>query len=84
MCNEAVCIKPYAQQFVSILPFFYLISDHLKTQGMCIKAVEEHPCYLDDAFNHKTQEMCDKGVSEDPYLLPYVPDWFVMQDQKSK
>ena len=29
----------------------------------------------------KTQEMCDKAVRRKPWLLEYVPDWFVTQEQ---
>ena len=29
----------------------------------------------------KTQEMCDKAVRRRPWLLEYVPDWFVTQEQ---
>ena len=25
--------------------------------------------------------MCDKAVNEDPWLLNYIPDWFVTQEQ---
>ena len=28
-----------------------------------------------------TQEMCDDAVWGDLFSLPFVPDWFVMQDQ---
>ena len=39
------------------------ISDHLKAQGMCEKAVEKYPetlKFVPDIF--KTQEMCEEAV----------------------
>ena len=44
--------------------------DHLKTQGMCEKAVEEDPYQLDDFPDHlKTQEMCEKAVENESETL---------------
>ena len=31
--------------------------------------------------NLKMQEMCEKAAQEDSWLLGYVPDWFVTQQQ---
>ena len=36
-------------------------------------------CYVPDHL--KNREMCDAAVREDPWLLKYVPDWFVTQEQ---
>ena len=36
-------------------------------------------CYIPDHL--KTREMCDAAVREDPWLLKYVPNWFVTQEQ---
>ena len=51
------------------------ISNHLKTQEMCIEAVRMKPrslAYVTDNF--KTQEMCNVAVRMDACLLKYVPN----------
>ena len=53
------------------------ISDHLKTQEMCDKAVTHNRSMLDyipDKF--KTQEMYIKVVEGDPFLLRHFYDEF--------
>ena len=66
MCNNIMRINPAV---------FYLIPDHFKTQGMCIKAVAKDPRQLYHAPDYF--KMCGATVMEDPWLLNYVPDWFV-------
>ena len=60
----------------------WLIPDHIKTQEMFEKAVENEPGaleYIPDQY--KTQEMCDKAVKDDSSFLQFVPDWFVTREQ---
>ena len=58
------------------------IPDHLKTQEMCKKLVEENPWLLEYVPNHfMTQKMCDDVVHRKPWLLEYIPDWFVREQQ---
>ena len=66
MCERA------AEDHPDILEF---VPDHLKSQEMCNKAVEEEGrCQLCNVPDHfKTQEMCDAAVDEDPYTLKFVP-----------
>ena len=64
---------------------FFLITDCFKTQGMCIKAVEEGPSnlgYVPDCL--KTQEMCNEVVRIKPVLLVYVPDRLKTQEMCSE
>ena len=57
------------------------IPDHLKTQKMCEKAVEEDPWWLYAVSDHfKTQEMCNKVVEVGPWQLKDVSDWFVTHE----
>ena len=60
MCERAAEDHPNTLEFVP---------DHLKSQEMCNKAVEEEDqCQLCNVPDHfKTQEMCDAAVNEDPY-----------------
>ena len=66
MCERAAEDHPNTLEFVP---------DHLKSQEMCNKAVEEEDqCQLCNVPDHfKTQEMCDAAVNEDPYTLKFVP-----------
>ena len=49
---------------------------------MCSEAVEVNPWQLYDVPDYlKTQEMCDDVGRRDSYLLQFVPDWFVTQEQ---
>ena len=46
------------------------VPDHLKTQKMCNKAVEEDPYQLGDFPDHlKTQKMCEKAVEDEAEAL---------------
>ena len=65
-CNDKVCRKPHSLAF---------IPDILKTQEMCIKALEVDPWsfkYVPD--NLRTWEVCEKAVNIEPWLLVYLPD----------
>ena len=74
VCDEAVRIGPWSLRYVP---------DHLKTQEMCNEAIKLDPCTLACVLDqYKTQEMCNKVVRMDLWLLNYVPDWFVKQQQK--
>ena len=54
------------------------VIDHLKTQEMCEKAIEECQCKLEYVQDHlKMQKLCGAVAMEDLLLLRYVPDWFV-------
>ena len=58
-----------------------LRSDHLKTQGLCNKAVPIEPlslAYIPDHF--KTQEICDRAVKDDSSSLQFVSDWFMTRE----
>ena len=97
MCNEAVhwdpytldyaldCLKAeemYEQTMCENPAAFFLIPNHFKIQGMCIKAVEVDLWQIYDVPDYlKTQEICDDVVWGDPCSLQYVPDWFVAQQQ---
>ena len=49
---------------------------------MCNEAVEVNPWQLYDVPDFlKTEEMCDDVVRRDSYLLQFVSDWFVTQEQ---
>ena len=49
---------------------------------MCNEAVEVNPWQLYDVPDFlKTEEMCDGVVRRDSYLLQFVSDWFVTQEQ---
>ena len=55
-------------------------ADHLKTQEMYNKAVEEDPWSLKDVPDHfKTQDMFIKTLEVDLYILRYVPDYLKTQ-----
>ena len=69
--DEAMSIKPHYSTF---------LPDHLKTKGMCDKAVRRDPWLLFDVLHHfKSQEMCKRVVEENPQVLKYVPDQFKIQ-----
>ena len=71
MCNAIMRIMPEA---------FHRITDHFKTQELCIKVVQADPLNLGNVLDHlKTKEMCDATMREGPSSLIYVPDWLVMQ-----
>ena len=56
------------------------VPDHLKTQQMCNKAVEEYPWRLSDFPHHlKTQGMCEKTIEDESGTLEYVPNYFKVQ-----
>ena len=49
---------------------FHFTPDCFKTQGKCIKVVEEDQWWLKDVPDKfKTQEICDKEVHGDPRYL---------------
>ena len=49
---------------------------------MCNEAVEVSSWQLYDVPDYvKTQEICDDMGRRDSYLLQFVPDWFVTQEQ---
>ena len=53
------------------------VSDHFKTQEMCIKALEENPWKLRYVHDHlKTHGVCKKAIEREPSMLKYVPDQF--------
>ena len=65
---------------IGAYPLAY-VPDGFKTQGICIKAVEEDPWRLLDVPNHfKTFEMCEKAVRRAPCTLDYVPDQYKTQE----
>ena len=71
MCEMAFEKNPWGLEFVS---------DRLKTQEMCNKAVTCSPDTLWDVPDHlKTQEICDKAVGVDPYMLGHASYWLVTQ-----
>ena len=71
MCEMAFEKNPWELGFVS---------DRLKTQEMCNKAVTCSPDTLWDVPDHlKTQEICDKAVGIDPYMLGHASYWLVTQ-----
>ena len=49
---------------LEVVPFtLYYVLDHLKTEEMCIKSVEDDPYTLEFVPGHlKTQEMCNQSV----------------------
>ena len=50
---------------------------------MCNLAIKLDPCTLVCVPDqYKTQEMCNKVVRMDVWLLNYVPNWFVKQQQE--
>ena len=56
------------------------IPDHLKTQGMCNKAVEKDPYNLKYVPNQfKTRKMCEKAVEDDPETLKFVLNQYKAQ-----
>ena len=60
---------------------FHFIPDCFKTQGMCIKVVQEDPWWLKDIpGKFKTQEIYDKAVRGDPHYLSVIPDHFKTQE----
>ena len=83
-CDEVVAwhYRPLLELYLLPMSGLFFIPDHLKTQEMCIKAVEVDPSFLRLVPDHlKTQGMCDKAVHNKPWLLKYVPDWFVTRQQ---
>ena len=55
-------------------------SDHIKTQGMCERAIEDESETLEYVPNHfKTQMMCERAVENEPDTLKFVPDHFKTQ-----
>ena len=55
------------------------VPDDLKTQEMCVKAVEKDVFTLQFISDHlKTQEMCNEAVDIEPLLLVYVPNCYKM------
>ena len=55
-----------------------IVPDQYKTQEMCIMAAEESPCSLSLIVLKLTRYVL-KQLSQN--LVPYVPDWFVTQQQ---
>ena len=54
------------------------VPDHLKTRGMCNKAVDWDLYLLRYVPDHfKTQKMCEGVVKRVPPMLRHVLDWFV-------
>ena len=61
------------------------LRDCFKTQGMCIRIVEENPRWLKDVpDNYKTQEIYDKAVRRDPRYLEFIPDHFKTKEMCEK
>ena len=61
------------------------VPDHLKTQGMCGKAIEVDTYTLKFVPDHlKTEEMCEKVAEERSYLLQYVPNCLKMEETCEK
>ena len=62
--------------------FFFFVPDCLKTQEMCIKALELYLWSLEYVLDKlKVQKMCDDAVWDDAFSLVCVPSWFVTQQQ---
>ena len=60
----------------------FFIPDHLKAQEMWNKEVDIKPNFsvlVPDRL--RAEEMCNKAVYKYPWLLKYLPDWFVTQQQ---
>ena len=76
MCIKAVEKDPSDLRFVHEKPcVLKYISDHLKTQGMCEKAIEKDLPGLNYVPDHlKTRGMCERAVEKYPYSLRLVPD----------
>ena len=61
MYEEVVAHGPYQLEFVP---------DHIETQEMCKKALEENPLFVKGVPDHfKTQEMYEKVIEEYPHML---------------
>ena len=57
------------------------IPDHLKTQEMCIEALETGLWKLEDVPDRfKTKEMCIKAIEVDPWSLKHALDHLKMQE----
>ena len=75
MCIKAVEEDPRMLRYVS---------DNLKTQEMCEKALKKiHVCW--HIPNHfKTQGMCESAVEDNLWSLVYVPDPYKTQEIYNK
>ena len=66
-------------RFLSVL--LLLVPDHIKTQGMCEKAVERNSRLLEDVPDRLlTQEMCDIAVRMEPWSSRIISDHFISQE----
>ena len=72
VAGSIVKVEPEALEYVP---------DHLETQEMCEKAIEEDPwclCAVPDRF--KAKRMCEKAVEDEPESLGYIPDHLKTED----
>ena len=89
MCDTTMLINPGIVNLIApnwvllcmslvLLPF---VSDHLKMQEMCNKAVAFNLYMLDEIPDHfKTQTMCNEAVRREPWLLKIIPDLFKTEE----
>ena len=55
--------------------------DHLETQEMCKRVVEEKPYTLEFVPDHlKMKEICERAVGDYPWTSKFVPDHFKTQE----
>ena len=89
MCDTAMFVDPGTVNLITSdgvllrmpLVLLFFVSDHLKMQQMCNKAVAFNPYMLNEIPDHfKTQAMCNEAVRREPWLLKIIPDLFKTEE----